>query len=83
LFVTVVTAIIGMEFLMGRSMATNAERQAAWRERQKELGAEGRKWRVVDLTRPERDFLQRCLELYRRNPTAANALVSDALTHEN
>jgi hypothetical protein len=64
-------------------MATNAERQAAWRARQKDLGAEGRKWRVVDLTKPERDFLQSCLSLYRKSPEAALALVSQALPHEN
>jgi hypothetical protein len=64
-------------------MASNAERQAAWRARQKDLGAEGRKWRVVDLTLLERDFLHKCLDLYRHNSTAANALVSQALPHEN
>lgn len=64
-------------------MATNAERQAAWRARQKELGAEGRKWRVVDLTKPERDFLHSCLALYRNNPEAAHALVPGAHPNEN
>ena len=64
-------------------MASNAERQAAWRARQKDLGAEGRKWRVVDLTKPERDFLHSCLALYRKSPETALALVSQALPHEN
>ncbi len=64
-------------------MATNAERQAAWRARQKDLGAEGRKWRVVDLTLLERDFMHSCLALYRKSPETALALVSQALPHEN
>jgi len=54
---------------------TNAERQAAWRARQKELGAAGRRWRIVDLTLAERDFLQQCLIQYRRDHEAANALL--------
>ena len=64
-------------------MASNAERQSAWRARQKELGAEGRKWRVVDLTKPERDFLHSCLALYRKSPEAAHVLVSSAYPNEN
>jgi hypothetical protein len=56
-------------------MATNAERQAAWRDRQKDLGAAGRRWRIADLTQAERDFLQQCLNEYRHDPEAANALL--------
>jgi hypothetical protein len=54
---------------------TNAERQAAWRARQKELGAAGRRWRIVDLTLAERDFLLQCLNEYRHDPEAAHALL--------
>ena len=57
-------------------MATsNAERQAAWRARQKDLGAAGRRWRIVDLTLAERDFLQQCLVIYRHGPKTSQSLM--------
>jgi hypothetical protein len=66
---------------------TNAERQAAWRARQKELGAAGRRWRIVDVTLAERDFLQQCLNQYRRDPEMANEFLQrlnvETTRHDN
>jgi hypothetical protein len=65
----------GIDFHETVMATTNAERQAAWRARQKDLGAAGRRWRIVDLTLAERGFLQQCLNEYRHDPEAANALL--------
>jgi hypothetical protein len=65
----------GIDFHETVMATTNAERQAAWRARQKDLGAAGRRWRIVDLTLAERDFLQQCLIQYRHHPEAAEALL--------
>lgn len=65
----------GVDFHETVMATSNAERQAAWRARQKDLGAAGRRWRIVDLTLAERDFLQQCLNEYRHDPEAVNALL--------
>ena len=76
LIVTTVTTTIAVQISNETVMATNAERQAAWRARQKELGAKGRKWRIVDLTLAERDVLQKCLFLYRHQPDTTDSLLN-------